>query len=328
MYQSLEEIEVALDLDSKNSTNYIILNNTILNNKYSVIKQINSGAFSIIYLVEDENGNQRAIKELFIERYCSRKNNRVYIDCEKCIKIKRDCEQYCVNKFNELKQDMKDEFEIIKKMKSNKIIKVYEWFEENGTLYLVMEYIEGENLKTILNDNNIDDRLEDFPEKEIEKLLYDLCETINVIHKNGYVHRDIKPSNIMKDSNGNYRLIDYITIKKVNTEIKSMVGTLHYRPPEYDKTKRKFYKSSDIYSLGMSIYHILKKSPPPDYIDRNDINEKKFQETILSLDNKFQNMIKKMTNLNPEERYQSIKEIEYELYPSFLNNVFKIFESK
>lgn len=320
-------------------------NGTRLNGRFEIKKHINSGAFGIVYLVEDKDGNEKAIKELFIEKYHSRnKNNKVYLDPKKCKKEEKNFDQYYHNKFDELKQDMKDEFGIIKKMKSNVIFKIYEWFgekllkrnkpsrilevynyfEENNTLYLIMEYIKGENLETILNNNDIYDKAEDLPEKEMEKLLHDLCETIKLIHKNGYVHRDIKPSNIMKDTNGNYRLVDYSTIKKIDTEINSMVGTKYYRPPEYDKVNgRKFYKSSDIYSLGMSIYHVLKKSLPLDYEDRDDVNEKRFQDKILSIDNKFKIMIQKMTNLNPKERYQDMSELGREIKcGTIISNIF------
>jgi serine/threonine protein kinase len=290
-------------------------NGTILNGKFEIKKHINSGAFGIVYLVEDENKNKKAIKELFIEKYCSRKGKRVYIDCNQ-----HDC-----RKFDELKEDMKDEVSIIQKMKSNKILEVYKWFEENDTLYLVMEYINGENLETILNNN--DYMLEAFPENEIKKMLFDLCKTLSLIHKKGYVHRDIKPSNIMKDNNGNYRLIDFSTIKKIDTKINSMVGTKHYRPPEYDTINdKKFYKSSDIYSLGMTIYHILKGgNPPPDYIDRDEeCIENRYQNSIESLmvstenkkkiiDDDFKIIIKKMTDLNPKNRYKEMNELGKEI---------------
>jgi len=305
------------------------------NGSFEIKKHINSGAFGIIYLVEDtKNGNKRAIKELFIDKYCSRKDNGVCIDFERCKEIKRDYDNSC-QIFKSLKEDMKSEVEIIQNINSNKILKIYEWFEENDTIYLIMEYIEGKNLKAILN-RDIDYMFEAFPEIEMEKLLQDLCEAINILHKNGYVHRDIKPENIMRDKNGQYRLIDFSTIKKIDTEVTYEVGTPHFKPPEYNNSFRKFYKSSDIYSLGMTIYHILKGgNPPPDYVDRREARvEENFQNSIKSLeilrkdrkrliDDKLKNMIKKMTNLNPKERYQDMKELGREIKcGTVISNIF------
>lgn len=297
-------------------------NGTLLfGGRFKIINHINSGNFGIVYEVEDKKeNNKKAIKELFMQKFCSRDGDEsVYIDCDKCKEEKKDCYQECQDKFEALKEDMKNEVKILQNIDSDKVLKTYECFEQNNTLYLVMEYIDGINLQSIIN--NKDYMFDAFPKEEVDKILQDMCETLTVIHKHGYVHRDIKPANIMKDSSGNYKLVDYSTIKKAGTKVESMVGTPHYRPPEYDNSQKKFYKSSDIYSLGMSIYHVLKGNPPPDYLKRVDKSlEIKYQQSIGSLrvsdkehnentniDEKFANIIKVMTSLNPQKRYQDMK---------------------
>lgn len=125
--------------------------------------------------------------------------------------------------------------------------------EQDGRLYFVQEYIDGQNLLKELQ------LLGAYSESEIFQLLADLLPILQFIHKRGVIHRDIKLENIMSRPNKQKVLIDFGISKELSTTVMTIgttVGTLGYAPPE-QMTYGESYPGSDIYACGATCIHLL-----------------------------------------------------------------------
>ena len=127
------------------------------------------------------------------------------------------------------------------------------YFTENSRLYLVQQFIDGENLLTELENQGI------FNESKIRTLLQDLLPVLTVFHNQGIIHRDIKPENIMsRRSDGKFILIDFGASKQLQGTVKTgtSIGTFGYAPLE-QMQGGKVYPASDLYSIGVTCFHLL-----------------------------------------------------------------------
>jgi serine/threonine protein kinase len=130
--------------------------------------------------------------------------------------------------------------------------------EQDGRLYFVQEFIEGENLLKELQQRGA------YNESQIFQLLTDLLPILQFIHKRGVIHRDIKLENIMSRPNKPLVLIDFGISKELSTTVMTIgttVGTLGYAPPE-QMTYGESYPASDIYALGATCIHLLTDTFP------------------------------------------------------------------
>lgn len=152
------------------------------------------------------------------------------------------------------------------------IPKIFDFFNQNSRAYLVMEYINGNDIELLLN------KTKELPVDKIIEWAIDLCDVLHYLHNQPepIIFRDIKPANIMVDSLGKIRLIDFGIAKKFVTGVKhTMIGTEGYSAPE--QYKGDVTPVSDIYSLGATLHHILtRKDPrlePPFSFSERPINE-------------------------------------------------------
>ncbi len=219
--------------------------NLLLQNKYRVIKLLESGGFSRTFEVED-NGTKKVLKVL---------NLSVFSDSEKKTKI--------VNLF-------KREAEVLIRLNNSGIPQVEAdgYFELNfpncpEPLYcLVMEKIEGLNLQQWLKNR---DNQPITPELAIA-YLKQILEILEQVHAQGYFHRDIKPANIMVKPNGQLVLIDFGAVRDLaQTYVQqenenTIIGTVGYSSPE--QMKGTVVKQSDFFALGRTFVHLLTGKPP------------------------------------------------------------------
>ncbi len=134
--------------------------------------------------------------------------------------------------------------------------------------YLVQEFIDGENLGTILENEGA------FSEKKIKQLLNRLLPVLDFIHSHHVIHRDIKPENIIRRADGQLVLVDFGAAKHatITTLAKTgtVIGSVEYTAPEQSRGKALF--ASDIYSLGVTCIHLLTQVPPFDlFSDSEDV---------------------------------------------------------
>lgn len=217
----------------------------------------------------------------------------------------------------DLKIRFEREVEIGLSLKNPHIAEVYSQGEHNGTPYLVMEHVGGQDLSDALK---IDGKFD--PETAIQ-IIKDICQALSLAHEQGYVHRDLKPSNIMLRENGSAVLMDF-GISKIQ-DAKTItgtgaVGTIQYMAPEQIISSKDVDHRADIYALGCVLYQMLTgetpfsggaaqvmfaqiQQPAPDPRDIQDDIPENVAEAIL-----------KTLEKDPEKRFNSVDE-----FPVFMS---------
>ncbi|MEB3280368.1 MAG: WD40 repeat domain-containing serine/threonine-protein kinase [Lyngbya sp.] len=197
-------------------------------------------------------------------------------------------------------------------------------FEQDKNLYLVQEYIEGENLEQELSRNDT------FNEAKIRQLLDDLLPVLQFVHTHQVIHRDIKPANIIRRSAspthtssigtfpGQLVLVDFGAAKVVTTTQLPVMGTI-IGSPEYiapEQTRGQAVYASDIYSLGVTCIHLLTQVSP---FDLFDINEDRWiwRDYLKGqpFGTQLGRVLDKMLMTTPSQRYQTPLEVLNDLHP-------------
>ena len=232
-------------------------NDTLLQGgKYKIIRFIAAGGFGCTYEAMHVMLNKRvAIKEFFVKDFCNRDEHSGHISIG--TNSKRDL-------VAKLKRKFLDEARAVSAMSHPGIVHVSDVFEENGTAYFVMDFINGRSLADIVHQEG--------PMSEARALGYirQVCAALNYVHSNNRLHLDIKPQNIMVDGADRAILIDFGASKQYDEEsgenTSSLLGlTPGYAPPEQSSQDlQHFYPATDIYALGATLYNILTGSTPPD----------------------------------------------------------------
>ena len=286
-------------------------NITLQGGKYRIERVLGQGGFGITYLATQFSSNRQvAIKELFIgvrgQAINDRRGNQVVVT--------NSANQ---QSFNQQKAKFKKEALRLANLNHPNLVKVHEFFEENGTAYYVMDYIEGESLRTKLNREGV------LSEDLVLKYLQQLLPALETAHKQNIWHLDIKPENIMVDRYGHVYLIDFGASKHIEqnstlTTSLALAYTKGYCPPEladltYESDLVQALKEigpwTDIYALGATMYNLLTDSIPPssNRLYKDGRNAFTFPSQISS---STQDLIVWMMKPDRENRPQSILEIQ------------------
>ena len=291
-------------------------NTTLQGGKYRIERVLGQGGFGITYLaIQVSLYRKFAIKELFIggsgQAINDRKGNMVVVSNSANQAI-----------FNQQKEKFKKEALRLANLNHPNLVKVHEFFEENGTVYYVMDYIEGESLRTKLNREGI------LPESLVLKYLQQLLSALDTAHKQSIWHLDIKPENIMVDRYGHVYLIDFGASKHVEpnstlTTSLALAYTPGYCPPELldlsNETPEYYLQAikdigpwTDIYALGATMYNLLTDSIPPSKrrLEKEGRNAFSFPTNVSS---KTQDLIVRMMKVKRNERIQSVYEVRGEM---------------
>ena len=153
------------------------------------------------------------------------------------------------------------------------IRQVYDFGEIDDRPAIIMEYLEGNDLKALMKQGRR------FTETEIRKWWDQLVDALTYTHRKGIVHRDIKPSNLFLDESGHVKLLDF-GIAKVKesismTQTGAMIGTLLYMSPEQVQDSKHLDYKTDIYSLAVTFVHLLSGKAPYDSTTSNDYEIRK-----------------------------------------------------
>ncbi len=193
------------------------------------------------------------------------------------------------------------------------IVEVYDVGEDNGNYYIVMEYIEGKQLKELLKKR---DKL---TLSEVIDIMLQITDGMSVAHDAYIIHRDIKPQNIMILDNGMVKITDFGIAMAMNstqlTQTNSVMGSVHYLPPEQASGKSATLQS-DIYSMGILMYELLTGKLPYKGDNAVEIALKHLKEAFPSVRDELpdipqsvENIILKATAKNPKNRYADAKEM-------------------
>ncbi len=197
------------------------------------------------------------------------------------------------------------------------IVEVYDVGEDNGQYYIVMEYIEGCQLKQLLKKRG---RL---TLSEVIDIMLQITDGLSVAHDAYIIHRDIKPQNIMILDSGLVKITDFGIAMAMNstqlTQTNSVMGSVHYLPPEQANGKGSTLQS-DIYSMGILMYELLTGELPYKGDNAVEIALKHLKEKIPSVRDKYpeipqsvENIIIKATAKNPKNRYADARSMNEDL---------------
>ena len=179
------------------------------------------------------------------------------------------------------------------------IVTLHDSGQSENLLYLVMEYVEGSNLRELLRAGSL-------PYREALRLIPSLCEAVQFAHDRGVVHRDIKPENLLLDKQGRIKIADF-GISRIIGEIKSgtlpgqtvdnMTGTPGYMAPEQSSPHLPTDHRVDIYALGVVLYEMLTGKRPGDPVTP--------PSKPLGLDMRLDDVILRALAISPEMRWCS-----------------------
>lgn len=223
---------------------------------YRIIRFLSKGGFGCTYLAEHLLlEEQVAIKELFVSEWCNRDESGT-ISVAVTSKIPM---------VGRLHRKFIDEAKAQRRMNHPGVVKVSDVFEEKGTAYYVMDYIDGESLKDKMR------RLgHGMPESEALGYIRQVANALAYVHSLNRLHLDIKPANIMVNREGRAILIDFGVSKQYDVESGENTSTLLGNTPGYSSPEQKsgevkrFSPASDIYSLGATLYKLLTNEVIPD----------------------------------------------------------------
>ena len=268
--------------------------------KYRVVRYLSSGGFGNTYVVINTKfDDQLALKEFYMRNV----NDR---DDDNTVSVSNPGQ---TDLFNSQLRKFEREAQRLHKLHSDNVVQVHDLFEENGTSYYVMDFIQGESLSSMMERT-----VKPMPEEKVRKILDQLLNALEDVHKQNIWHLDIKPGNILVDETGKVTLIDFGASKQIDggngldTTTTSMTGTPGYMPLEQmSKNLNNIGPWSDFYALGATLYYLLTMNKP---LEANELIEKKDALCFpLGVSPQMQQLVRWMMQLSKSERPQSVSEI-------------------
>ena len=232
----------------------------VLRDRYRIEEYLSSGGFGNTYRVHDVHLDEDfALKEFFCRTINSRNRSTQYVTVSNPGNMAD---------FQSLHKKFRKEALRIRSLSGDHIVKVYDLFEEFGTSYYVMDFIDGESLQTLVK------RRGPLPEAEVLGYLEQMLDGLDEIHRESIWHLDIKPGNMMLDKKGRLRLIDFGASKLVDlssgamTSSMAMAYTPGYAPIEQTEQKLEAIGAhTDLYAIGATLYNLLTGERPPSTVD-------------------------------------------------------------
>ena len=276
---------------------------TVLAGRYSVGKVLGKGGFGVTYKAFDTlMGRIVAIKEYYpnglVHRDSGTKEVTVTDDKH------TDSFEMGAGKFYE-------EAKTVSKFNGNpNIVGVYEFFYENNTVYYVMEYLDGKDLKQYLNDNG-----KKLSQEKALYLINTLTDALTITHSLNVLHRDISPDNIFVLESGEIKLIDFGAARQVLAEQSKSLSVIlkqGFAPLEQYERRGKQGPWTYIYALGATIYFALTGSVMDDATERLE-DDSIGEAAQYGVEEEFWSIIQKCVAVKPENRYQSIPELKQDI---------------
>ena len=285
----------------------LLRNNAILcNGKYKIERVLGQGGFGITYLAKQKVSVAGAlgtidaeievtIKEFFMKELCNRD------EASSMVTVPSTGSAVLVEKF---RQKFIKEAKNISKLTHPHIIKVLDVFEENGTAYYVMEYIDGGSLSDLIEKKG------SLSEEETLKYTRQIASALQYIHAHNMNHLDVKPGNVLLRQNGDVVLIDFGMSKNYDVAgeqtTSSPVGvSVGYAPIEQSCVGGlgMFSPETDIYSLGATMFKMLTGQTPP---EATAVFDEGLPELPSWVSEKTKQIIKTSMQPRKQERYQNI----------------------
>lgn len=264
---------------------------TIIDGKYEVLREIGRGGMSVVYLAMDTHLNKQwAVKE--IRKKGSGKNDEIVVN------------------------SLLAEANMMKRLDHPSLPRIVDIIDNGVTIYVVMDYIEGESLDKILNEYGAQS------EERVIGWAKQLCDALGYLHsqKPPIIYRDMKPANVMLKPEGNIKIIDFgiaREYKEQNLADTTVLGTKGYAPPEQYSGQTD--ARSDIFALGMTMHHLLTGIDP-----RNGEPYAPVRQWNPELSEGIEIIIDRCVEPAAENRYQSCSDLLYDLeHPELITRGFK-----
>ena len=221
------ETDSSIAFDSGQARRF--LPGTVLGGRYRIVSQLGKGGMGEVYQADDlKLGQTVALKFVSLKR----------------IRGPQDVKQLCA------------EVRLARQLSHPSICRVYDISEANGQQFLSMEYVDGEDLATLLK------RIGRLPANKGIEIAHQICSALAAAHRMGILHRDLKPSNVMIDAHGNARVTDFgLACLAGGPEASKLAGTLPYMSPELLHGAPATVQS-DLYALGLVLREILTGERP------------------------------------------------------------------
>lgn len=245
----------------------------MLDGKYQIIRYLGQGRWGRVYLAENlKLGNRWAIKEISLTH-----DSRVNLLAEP---------------------------DILKKLNHRSLPRIVDIVETNDTLYIIEDYFEGKNLRELIKHRDL------CTEENVIRWGIQLCEILVYLHglkPNPIIYRDMKPGNIIIDNDNDVKLIDFGIAREFRSEQDSdttFIGTIGYAAPEQYHVGSRTDERTDIYGLGVTLYHVLTGVSPNEH---PEIPVRNFKSSFSPA--AVETILDKCIKHNPEERYQTAREL-------------------
>ncbi|RMC41655.1 Stk1 family PASTA domain-containing Ser/Thr kinase [Lactobacillus sp. ESL0233] len=262
----------------------------LLGDRYRIIDTLGEGGMSNVYLAED----------IILQRKVAVKILRMDLQKEPQILARFQREALATSELSH-----------------PNIVMVLDVGMDYGLPYMVMEYVDGPDLKDYIRKNTPLDL------HDVIRIMDQILSAMTLAHKHNVIHRDLKPQNILMDKRGNIKIADFGIAVALNqnsvTQTNSAVGSVHYMSPEQTRGGL-VTKQSDIYSLGIILYELITGSVPFNGDSAVAIALKHAQEPIPSIKEKdekvpqsLENVVLRATAKDPRLRYASAYEMQVDL---------------
>lgn len=261
----------------------------IFNNRYKITDRIGIGGMAEVYRAQDTVLGRTVAVKVMLPQYAA--------------------DQSFTHRFRQ-------EAAAAANLQSPYIVNVYDWGQDSGTYYIVMEYVRGSDLKTAIKERGA------INQRKVAEIGSQVCQALSVAHNLDIIHRDIKPQNIMIQPDGNVKVMDFGIARAKNsvmTQTSSVLGTAHYVSPEQAQGKELTY-ASDIYSLGIVLYEAATGKLPFDGPDAVSVAMKQVQEYPVppsqinpEIDPALEDIIMKALDKNPDNRFATAREMKHAL---------------
>jgi len=262
---------------------------TVLSDRYEITEKIGSGGSADVYLANDLKLRRKVAIKVLSRFYAS---DRSFV-----VRFKKEAQ-------------------ILAKLNDPNIVSIFDWGQFDNSYFICMEYVEGLSLAEIIEKQGIIKPI------TAAKYSIQICNALEVAHKNNLIHRDIKPQNIIVTSDGTVKITDFGIAKSLledSTKTLNILGTSYYISPEQAQGKTLSY-STDLYSLGIVLYEMLTADVPfrgenSIEISLKHINETPIKPSILvpEIPKQIDQIVMKCLNKDPDKRYESASELKSDL---------------
>lgn len=272
---------------------------TELQGRYRVERQLKSGGFGNTYVVRNTRFDECwAMKEFFMKGISEREGETTTVSVASASQPQFEAQR---EKFNK-------EAKRLRKLRHPGIVHVEDLFDENGTSYYIMDYIDGGSLKEAIESHG------PLSEERVRQLLPDLLDALEYVHNQQMWHLDLKPGNILLKRSGRPVLIDFGASKQLgvggaNSTSLGMTYTTGYAPSEQvDQNLDRIGPWTDLYALGGTLYNLLSGHTPPMVSEIQEAEAEAF-EFPKGISEQMRQLILWMMNPNRRKRPQSVAEV-------------------